>query len=69
MDISYRSLVRSGYAVDPQDQSSLARERSSLTDTSPRAIEEVAGIAPSSEEDDAFQWFVNLFVAEYSSER
>jgi hypothetical protein len=32
-------------------------------------IEEVAASRPSSEEDDAFQWFVSLFVAEYASEQ
>ena len=39
-----------------------------LTDTPALTIEEIAGSAPSSEEDEAFQWFVNLFVAEYASE-
>jgi hypothetical protein len=32
-------------------------------------IEEVPASRPASEEDDAFQWFVSLFVAEYASEQ
>ena len=68
MDISYRCFVRSRSGVDPTDQPSLAVERPLLTDTQPRTIEEVAGRPSSSEDDDAFQWFVNLFVAEYASE-
>lgn len=57
---------RSG--VDATDQPSLAAERPLLIDTPAVTIEEVAGSARSPEEDDAFQWFVNLFVAEYSTE-
>ena len=69
VDISYRSSVRSRYGVDPIHQPSLeADRRPLLPDTQTRTIEEVAGSASSSEDDDAFQWFVNLFVAEYTSE-
>ena len=60
--------MRSRADVDPTDQPSLAPERPVLTDTPALTIEEIAGSAPSSEEDEAFQWFVNLFVAEYASE-
>ena len=68
VDISYRSSVRFRSTVDQTDQPSLAAERPLLPDTRARTIEEVAGSASSSEDDDAFQWFVNLFVAEYTSE-
>ena len=67
MDIFDCSRVRSGYGVDRTDQSLLAGERPLLAHSQAIAVQEVAGGA-SSEEDDAFQWFVNLFVAEYASE-
>ena len=60
--------MRSGYGVDRTDQPLLAGERPLLAHSQAIAVQEVAGGRPSSEEDDAFQWFVNLFVAEYASE-
>ena len=46
----------------------MTSERPLLADAQTLVVEEIAGEVTTSEEDDGFQWFVNLFVAEYSSE-
>jgi hypothetical protein len=61
--------VSSTYGVDRTAHPSFAGDWPLLADTPTLVIEEVAASRPSSEEDDAFQWFVSLFVAEYASEQ
>lgn len=65
-DIAYRVLVRSGYGVDSVKKSAVAAERPPVPVRT--VIEDVAADAVVLEDDDTFQWFVNLFVAEYASE-
>lgn len=58
-------LVRSGYGVERSDEPAVVAERPAgryATVEDPRAD------ALTREEDDPFQWFVDLFVAEYASE-
>ena len=57
------------YGVDRTDDPVIAVEWPLLAATPALTIEEGIGSRSSSDEDDAFQWFVNLFVAEYASEQ
>ena len=60
------SLVRSSSSVDRNDPAP-ARVRAPEP-RGPVAVDDMVAAAREREEDDQFQWFVNLFVAEYASD-
>ena len=62
--IAYRVLVRSGHGVERFDQPAEAAERPFAGRRYAAIIEDVPADALLREEDDALQWFVDLFVAD-----
>ena len=66
--IAYRGIVRSSSGVDPTARPALVGERPLATQASAVTMNELAADPLPPEDDDQLRWFVDLFVAEYSSE-